>query len=255
MKKILGFVALAMFCASCFKGAYYEASFVGLGGFNYVYSATEFPDSVLISPNGFSDAATYLSFSAKASENQDALYGGFAFSMKRDSSLVINPENKYPMLTVYTNPISPKSGSIVDGFIVYYDSVQKPEHAITYLEAANGTCAPNYFMVTNTQQVVKFFADRGYAQFAGETGDGEEETDKSEYLKLKVTGYLAGNKTGSAEYVLASSDSVNVAWKTLSLSKLGSIDTIDLELETKEGSEVPKYVCIDNIVAQIYIKK
>lgn len=258
MKKFLGLAAFVLLCTSCLQSGYFEVNFVGLSGFNYTYSGSQFPDSVLILKTGIADLGTYMSFNSKSDEEQSELYGGFAFSMKKDSSLVIKPENKYPMLTVYTNPLTSASnlGSVVDGFIVYYDSAQKPEHAMEFIEAANGTCTPSYFMVTNTQPVVKYFADRGYAQFADTENDGTDSpADRTEYVKLKATGYLNGSKTGEAEYVLASADSVNVSWKAMPLDKLGKIDTIDLELETSAGSDIPRYVCIDNFVASIYIKK
>jgi len=241
MKRILWLAVAASLCLSCFKGAYYETNYTGAAVFNYRFTAEEFPDSVHIGP--FADGVIYMNFLSDVSEQKE-FRGGFAFSMKRDSSLVIAEGNKYANLTSCTNPVSANLGSgIVDGFAVFYDSPSKPEHGAVFLKSSTGTCAPSYCMVTNIQPVVKYFLDENST--AKENGD---------YLKLSVTGYLNGSKTGTAEYVLASADSVNVSWKTLSLTKLGKIDAIDFALESS-NPDIPKYFCLDNIVAQIYIKE
>ncbi|MCM1501256.1 MAG: DUF4465 domain-containing protein [Bacteroidales bacterium] len=241
MKKIIGLMAFAVLCTACFKGAYYEANFTGVAGFNYAYDPKNFPDSVYI--NTLADSSTGLQFLANIDENTGEFFGGFVISMKRDSSLVVADDNKYPDFTVYTNPLSTSTGSVVDGCAVFYDSARKPEHGAVFSMASKGTCTPVYCMVTNTQPVVKYFLDEGSAA-----------KDNDEYLNLTITGYLNGSKTGEAKYCLASKDSVNVAWKTVSLSKLGNIDAIDFHLETS-GDGVPRYFCLDNLVAKIHIKE
>lgn len=252
MRKIIGFALVCALCSSCF-GSYYETDYVGVSNFEYDNTETEFPDSVYIKGPQFYSGSTYLEFATAYSEDTDTFEGGFAFSMKRDSSLVISPDNKYPNLTAYpTSSLFLSNGTAAsEGFAVFYDSYRKPSKPMRFARASMGTCTMQYCMVTNTQPVVKYFLE-----------ENSEAAANGDYLKLTATGYLGGKETGKAEYMLADfrggSDSLVVAWKVLDLSKLGKIDECDFRLESADNDnkqDFLRYFCLDNIVAKIYMKE
>lgn len=250
MRRFFILALLSVFAVSCFKGTYYETSYTGADTFEYDVDNGEFPDSVYFKSASFlGGSSTNLQYHTSYTESSDSFDGGFAVSFKRDSSLVIAEDNRYPNLTAYPKSSLYTAGGAAssEGFVVFYDSARKPEHGITFTRSSVGTCSPVYCMIANTQPVVKYFKE-----------EGSPAKDNGDYLKLTVTGYLHGTKTGEAEYYLAdfraSADSVNVAWKTLSLSKLGSVDAVDFSLEAS-NDDIPRYFCLDNFVASIYIKE
>ena len=130
-----------------------------------------------------------------------------------------------------------------NAYAVYYsnpDQTLMPEHDIKFLAAEDGTCTMQGCFVANTVEV----ADWVKANFK-----------KDDKLTLKVTGYLAGTKTGSAEIALADytmKDSIVSKWTPLDLAKLGSVDFIDLDL-ISTNKDVPGYVCLDSVIATIDI--
>ena len=76
-------------------------------------------------------------------------------------------------------------------------------------------------------------------------------------MTLKAKGYLAGKPTGEAEIVLAerttAKDSIMSAWTLFDLSKLGTIDDVDFEIESPRDLGIPLAFCIDDVKANILI--
>lgn len=149
--------------------------------------------------------------------------------------------------------IFPLHSTEYNTFAILYDTAEKPERQLTFTEDDYGTCAPQFCYVRNTSLVVSSIL----------SGDSQFKFTEGDYLKLVVTGYLAGKETGKAEWFLAdyrvpqnggaAPVSVTTVWKQMPLTKLGNIDAVDFSLDTnKEG--FPKYVCLDNLVASISVK-
>ena len=240
MKKILFIAVMAVMAVSCFKGTYYESSFATVSNFEFADAAKYFTDSIFV--NSDFQSGTYLLYSGSRTEGKDPKFkGGFAMSMKKDSSINLS-----------VSPFSVYAGSAESNtFAIFYDTAEKPERQLIFTEADYGTCAPQFCYVRNTSFVVSSIRS------------GDSKFTEGDYLKLVVTGYLAGKETGKAEWFLAdyrvpqnggaAPDSVNTTWQQMPLTKLGNIDAVDFSLDTnKEG--FPKYVCLDNLVASISVK-
>lgn len=231
---------MAVMAVSCFKGSYYESSFATVSNFEFADAAKYFTDSIFV--NSDFQSGTYLLYSGSRT-NDHEFKGGFAMSMKKDSSINLS-----------VSPFSVYAGSAESNtFAIFYDTTEKPERQLTFTEADYGTCAPQFCYVRNTSFVVSSIR----------SGDSKFKFTEGDYLKLVVTGYLAGKETGKAEWFLAdyrvpqnggaAPDSVNTTWQQMPLTKLGNIDAVDFSLDTnKEG--FPKYVCLDNLVASISVK-
>ncbi|MGN0188240.1 MAG: DUF4465 domain-containing protein [Candidatus Cryptobacteroides sp.] len=240
MKKIFVLAALAVMAASCFKGSYYESSFATISNFEYADAANYFVDSVYVT--GDFQSGSYLLYSGSRSSDGDFM-GGFAMSMKKDSSINLS-----------VSPFSIYAGSGENNtFALFYDTPEKPERQLTFTESDYGTCSPQFCYIRNTSYVVSSIL----------SDDSRFKFSEGDYLKLVVTGYLGGNETGKAEWLLAdfripqnggaAPDSVNTTWQQMPLTKLGNIDAVDFSIESsKEG--FPKYVCLDNLVASISVK-
>ena len=231
---------MAVMAVSCFKGTYYESSFATVSNFEFADAAKYFTDSIFV--NSDFQSGTYLLYSGSRTEGKDPKFkGGFAMSMKKDSSINLS-----------VSPFSVYAGSAESNtFAIFYDTAEKPERQLIFTEADYGTCAPQFCYVRNTSFVVSSIRS------------GDSKFTEGDYLKLVVTGYLAGKETGKAEWFLAdyrvpqnggaAPDSVNTTWQQMPLTKLGNIDAVDFSLDTnKEG--FPKYVCLDNLVASISVK-
>lgn len=233
---------LAFSAVACFKGSYYESSFTTIANFEYGDGASDFTDSIYVKTD-FSNGA-YLSWHGSRTEGEmPKLTGGFALSMKKDSSinLAVSP------FCVYAG------ASETNTFALFYDTPKKPERQLRFTESANGTCAPQFCLVRNSSLVVSnILAEDSPFKFT-----------EGDYLKLVVTGFLNGTETGKSEWFLAdfrepekggeAPDSVTVNWKPMSLTRLGNIDAVDFSLETNK-ERFPKYVCIDNLVASVSVK-
>ena len=85
--------------------------------------------------------------------------------------------------------------------------------------------------------------------------------ERNDKMVLKATGYKDGKQTGTAEIALADytqndksgqpKDSIVSTWTTFDLSRLQAVDIVKFEIENPSGKNIPKYFCIDNVVADI----
>lgn len=130
-------------------------------------------------------------------------------------------------------------------YAVFYDNrnpAMMPEHSISFMADKVGACKIVGCYVNNTAAVV----DAVRKHF--EPGDK---------LTLSLTGYLGGVKTGSNVFVLAErteqKDSIITDWKPCLFTNLGYVDHIDMEVVSTRP-EVPTYVCIDDMQADISIE-
>ncbi len=247
MKKILTLFALAVFgLASCDTGdGYTEYSLVSYSTFEFGTSVLT--DSLLLTSSYFSEAASssFLIYMSERVEEGDELTGGFALSSKRDSSLVLKPDNSYPQYTMFATSAGWESETCA----VFYQNESEsamPEHDAAFTYGYYGTCTPSSCLVNNTQLMVYniLSEDSGYTF---ETGD---------YLKLTITGTYGTTTTGSVSVYLADYTTLVptlvTEWTSVNLSALGTVEYIDFTLEsTKSG--MPLTFCLDNLVSSIYI--
>lgn len=130
-------------------------------------------------------------------------------------------------------------------YAVFYDNPEEgtmPEHDLEFGYKEIGTCTMTACYVNNTTEVARKVKE----VFV----DGDK-------LVLTANGYkMDGIKTGTAEIVLAEysalKDTVMYNWTVFDLSKLGAVDFVDFNV-TSTKPEVPGYVCIDGILANISI--
>lgn len=130
-------------------------------------------------------------------------------------------------------------------YAVFYDNpddAQMPTHDMEFGYKDNGTCTMGGCYVNNTTLVARKV--REHFQ------DGDK-------LVMTATGYRKdGSKTGESEIVLAEysalRDTVIYNWTVFDLSKLGAVEYVDFEV-LSTNPEVPGYVCVDGILANIAV--
>ena len=109
--------------------------------------------------------------------------------------------------------------------------------------SASGTCIMTSCMVNNTVAAAQAI---------------EEKFVVGDRMTLRATGYLDGVKTDSAEIMLAEKlsnrDSIVYTWTVFDLSKLGSVDKVDFELDIPAGKDIPATVCIDNMLTSVTVQ-
>lgn len=134
------------------------------------------------------------------------------------------------------------TGNIYTVFRQNPDETQMPEHDITFSFPEYGSCSMVGCYVTNTVEVVNFVKNN----FS--VGDR---------LAIKAVGYLDGNKTGEAEFVLAeyseNKDSLVTQWTAFDLAKLRSVEQVDFEL-ISTNPNIPTYFCLDNLLADVALQ-
>ncbi|MCD8313251.1 MAG: DUF4465 domain-containing protein [Bacteroidales bacterium] len=253
MKRILFLAvmaaAIAIGAVSCNLDGYTVATVTSVSTFEY--ESGNYVDSLYLSAPFYSeDSYGTLVFNSYREYSGADMTGGFGLTMKRDSSLVISEDNNYPQYTIFGNGGARGSKSCA----VFYqnpDESAMPDHDIYFYYRAGEdcTCTPTSCTINNTQLTV----------YSVLSDDSEYKFEPGDYLKLTFTGYSENSKTGSVDYYLADYrgagekiDSVLTTWKTLSLSALGDIDYIDIDLECSK-EDFPTYFCMDNFIAGAYI--
>lgn len=175
-----------------------------------------------------------LAFFHKCNPDTTAVEGGFILSRLKGSGN--DPENN----RYRVNSKAGKNGLPTYAVFMYdEDAAMMPKHDVQFTYSANGTCTMIGCYVNNTMEV----ADSIRSRF--QVGDR---------LVLKASGYLNGAKTGDAQILLADysaqKDSIVVNWTPFDLSKLGSIEYVEFEMEsTREG--VPTCFCFDDMLAAV----
>lgn len=147
-------------------------------------------------------------------------------------------------------------------FFYFRQTLDMPEHDMAFASASIGTYTPIRVSVCNSAATVRAIrgTDVNAATF-NLAGD----------YSLTVTGYLNGQKTGTATLLLAGKgksklpateenpqrDSIITSWSTMDLSGLGNIDYIDFDLSFSDTQDEGLFrytdVCIDKLTATVNI--
>ncbi len=244
MKRIILFSLILLTAASCLKDAGWSTSYSLRVTFEFpdnVYPSYFDADSLFYDKEGkgFSWGNTVLAFNQKTVDNE--FCGGFLMSYQKGL-----PEGTgLSEMDGTWRPNSPAGAYGSKTYAVFYDNPAEgmmPEKDMVFTHSYFGTCILNSCRVNNTALVA---------------GKVQEHFEKGDKLVLKATGYLAGQKTGEAEFVLAEfssqKDSIVSAWTNFDLDKLGSVDEVDFKV-ISPNEQVPGYFCIDEISANIALE-
>lgn len=241
MKKIL-FLFIAAFCAaSCFDDGSGMGQKYSLAA-TFQYSGVSFrSDSTFVNHKdtiGF--GFDVLNFYHNLDEGLVRTEGGFTLSCAEmpKSGVTEGLVNTFRAMV----PTGMEKGNIYTVFRQNPDESKMPEHDVEFSYPEYGACKMVGCYVTNTVEVVEY-VKKNFA-----LGDR---------LSLKATGYLNGQKTGEAEFVLADfsaqKDSIVTKWSVFDLGKLGSVEHVDFELNSSNAN-VPTYFCMDSMVAEIALE-
>lgn len=266
MRRIFFIISIVFMAVSCFSdGPSYESAYDLDADFEYTfnYSTTFNSDSLWFDKEtgagiGYGD----LAFFHKLNADKSAVVGGFIASYqempKSSSDSSEDSESETEDTDTPTDPVALEEvvntyrayvknpSTLRNTYLVFRDSDDMPDHDIFFLVKEYGTCVMDKCYVTNTLEVAEAVA----ANF-----------EKGDKLVLKATGFLDGQKTGtSAEFTLAEfsshKDSIVSKWTPFDLSALGSVEYVDFEMQIlsdKEDIDIPKYFCIDNVMADVSI--
>ena len=236
MNRILGILIFAALTASCLGESTFNTNYTPI--ITFETSDSNFgKDSLYFETNyktgfGWDCFMFYHKIDAAFSEFK----GGFllsALNIPQSGETEVLVNNQYRVNSKGKNKFA---------VFAMTDDMPKNHFAFVYNTSSGlkGTCSPVAVRVNNTVAV----ADSVRALFV--PGDR---------MVLRVTGYLDDKSTGSSDIVLAERttdrDSIVSKWTELELDKLGSVDEIRLDFILPEGSKVPKYVCLDSLVASV----
>ncbi len=235
LKRIFLFIAVTVLAASCLgNGNNYSASYAVNASFEYgeVFKS----DSLFIDQQyGFGYGWRDLSFCHKLNDEKTEFRGGFILSRLKGNG--DSDQNRFRVNSGagYMN---------TQCYVVYYQNPEQsamPSDDIIFTSSEVGTCSMLGCFVNNTKEVVDFYNESFVA------GDS---------LAVKMTGFLAGQKTQERKYLLAkkteAKDSLVREWKQFNLDKLEIVDKIEVEVLSNR-TDVPKAFCMDNMVANVSI--
>lgn len=250
MKKIIFFIFVLAMSVSCMglmdKGHTYQSSYTLNANFEYttVDYIKDFGEDSLYFDSarcvgiGFKDFAFYHKTNADTTD----VLGGFMLSYLQTPADLSQLDTLNKRWRAYASPITK-----INTYLVHRTADVKtdmPAHVVEFLNTQYGTCVMESCLVTNTVEV----ADSIMSNFS--IGDK---------LMLKAIGYAGGQKTGSAEFMLAerasTKDSIVTNWSLFDLSPLGAVEQVDFELEVLSNQElaIPKFFCLDEFTASISI--
>lgn len=245
IKKLLLFFVVAAMAVSCLgDGGYTESrSIMATFEFNMDYNEVCGSDSLYVDEQyRVGIGWDYLVFFQKVNEATAGFEGGLILSyLQYPSSGVVEglANNKYRA--------NDKTQSKVNTYLVLEQTDNMPDHEMGFnfvkSASASGTCTMTACLVNNTVATAQAV---------------EEKFAVGDRMTLIATGYLDGVKTDSAEIMLAEKladrDSIVYTWTTFDLSKLGSVDKVDFELNIPAGKDIPATVCIDNVLTAISVQ-
>ncbi len=234
LKKFFLIAAVAVCAVSCFDdGPMYKNQYLLYSTFEYG-NVFESKDSLYFeSTNGGGLGWMDMGFFHKLNKGNTEFYGGFILSRLKGSGS--SEDDRFRVNSGVGNDKS-------SNYLVYYANPDKglmPKDDIGFLSSEVGTCKILGCYVNNTKEVVNAVRN------SFEVGDK---------LVLKMTGYLGTQKTAEQEIVLAEytdqKDSVMTNWTAFKLEKLGTIETIDIEIVSTRD-DIPKAFCLDDMAANI----
>lgn len=250
MKRILILIAASAVLSSCFKGSSYEYSGTINETYEYSNLSDLFPDGTTVFfefKEGVFQSGDLWYYNKSSA---DYHYGGFAVSQEVTPKQEEGDETPEEV-TPSPYRVCSDTGASGKTFMVFYDSGMMPEHDLQFMAFQYGTFSPMSVMVNNTALVIDAITGKN---------DPTRKFEKGDRLKLIAKGYLNGQETGKAEFLLAApgegkegADSLVTGWKNFDLGALGNVEFIDFEIESTQNW-LEKYVCIDNLSAKVYVK-
>lgn len=244
MKRLLivpAIVATALLGSSCLKGGF-TSKYTTLDDFEVTDFLKSCPDSVFCG-SYFAGTSGRVLYNIQSDKDHQTVTGGFAISWKRDHT--IGGENDKCNQYCVLNSTKDKQSL----FAVYHqndDPSLNPDRGndIVFLGGEGSTYSPTLLYVANAAQVATLIS-RGSEDF--------EPFKEGDYLRVTFTGYTKGVAGASVTMDLAKyAGALTLVneWKQVDLSKLGTVTSIDVHLETnREG--LPLYVCIDNVMTSV----
>ena len=243
MKRILLLISIIALAVSCLGTGEFNTTYYPEVTFDYSDSNFN-TDSLLFDTQykiGF--ATDYFCFYHKIEESTEEFQGGFLVSK------LVCPESgqteKLKNNLYRTNVKTPMSWQ--NKYAVFSQMGNMPQRHFSFSVPAStglvGTCLMKYVYVSNTVA----------------TQDAVRKTFvPGDQLILKATGYLGEDKTGEAEFKLAEfttvKDSIVSTWTLFDLSKLGSVDVVMFDVQVPEGKDIPRAVCMDNLVGCVALE-
>lgn len=254
MKKVLLFAAIAFSMVSCLDKGSFSQSYTADVTFEFsdlVYSKDFGEDSVYVCPNEDAQGFTYEPYPLIFGQKQvgGELKGGFAMSYlkgEKDGQLTKEP-NVNDAFRVHAAAGAPGGVASALGsktYAVFYDNPSEammPQYDIEFGYKDNGSCMPLACYVNNTTLVARKV--REHFQ------DGDKLTLKAKGTKFD--GSVSEVSIVLAEYTEAK-DSVMYNWTVFDLSKLGTANFVDFEVEST-NPQVPGYFCLDGYLAAISV--
>lgn len=256
--------------ASCFgDGPTYEKSYTLNVNFEYSfdYSQTFGTDSLWFdAATGVGIGYMDMAFYHKLNNDKTGFLGGFMVSYQEMPKAPVKDEDKdepvEPEAQAETDTEGDSGENIVvdkrwraylleplksrNTYVVFHDSDNMPEHDVEFLMSDYGTCLMSECYITNTLAVAESVA---------------EHFDIGDKLVVRATGYLNGSKTQTAEMPLAEfsnqKDSIVSRWTKFDLTKLGSVQYVDFEVEALVSPDkkhlIPTDFCLDNMVSNVNV--
>lgn len=254
MKKILFFAAIAFSMVSCLDKGSFSQSYTADVTFEFsdlIYPKEFGDDSVYVCPNEQDLGFTYMQYPLFFGQKQvgGELKGGFAMSyLKGEKDGKLEKEaNSNDAFRVHAAAGAPGGAASAFGsktYAVFYDNPSEsmmPKYDIEFGYKDNGSCAPLACYVNNTTLVARKV--REHFQ------DGDKLTLKAR--GIKSDGSVSETSIVLAEYTEAK-DSVMYNWTVFDLSKLGTVNFVDFEVEST-NPQVPGYFCLDGYLAAISV--
>ena len=245
MKKILVFFIAAFAAVSCLNGGSYSESYTADITFEFttdVYS-NMFKDSLYVMSEG--EAFMFGSYPVFFYEKQVSgnFQGGFLLSYLKGEPK--GELNKEPMSNDAYRVHAASGATSSKTYAVYYDNPNvsmMPTYDIEFGYRGLGTFTPYGCYVNNTTLVARKIKEH--------FKDGDK-------LVLKATGVTSTGVKKETSITLAeyteAKDSVMYNWTPFTLSSLGTVEYIDLEV-VSTCPEVPGYVCIDGRLAGVTVE-
>ena len=244
MRKILFVIILALMAVSCLDQAAYKQSYTLVASFEYnnlSYDKLFGADSLYHDVEYKSGIGwNYMAFFEKV-DDAGEFQGGFMMSYlshPKNGSADGLSDNIY-------RAFDKEGKTRGNTYLVLHITDQMPEYDMGFMfepmEGQMGTCMMQSCTVNNTVAVAK---------------EAAEKLVVGQKLTFSAKGYLDGKVTGAVENVVLAEkiegkDSVMCRWVTVDLTRLGVVDRVDFDVTVPEGVDIPKAVCIDDVVANI----
>ena len=96
-----------------------------------------------------------------------------------------------------------------------------------------------------------YVTNSAYAYISMKEGDAyAKKFGDDDWFLITASGYLNGEKVGTAEYYLAQGGTITDFWDIFDLSEIGTVDCVEFSLTSSDtgewGMNTPAYFCLDN---------